>query len=381
MRGISKSKIIDKKQNEEAEFEKWYSSDSSLQKKYTSVLPLIERAIKSRRELNISIQFMMEGLFRSVEPILFSFGFNALYDELSKKEPDQKKVSELVTQQKQIADQFFGDYSYNTDIRIAEAMIRMLKKEVSPDYLPQEFSLIDKKYKGNVGKYVSELYEKSVFTDPDRLKKFMADPQVKVLREDKLFQFALSSVHKYREMNRSMNFITQVLAGAERTYIMGLKEMHKDKSFYPDANFTMRLTYGKVKGYTPQDAVKYEYFTTLGGVMAKEDPASEEFTIPSRLKVLYYTKDYAPYSGSDVMPVCFITDNDITGGNSGSPVLNGKGEIVGLAFDGNWDAMTGDIVYDPDLQRTICVDIRYILFLIDKYAGARYLFNEMNIIK
>ncbi|MDR2036698.1 MAG: S46 family peptidase, partial [Bacteroidales bacterium] len=167
-----------------------------------------------------------------------------------------------------------------------------------------------------------------------------------------------------------------------RLYIAGNIEMDKNKKWYPDANFTMRLTYGSVKDYFPRDAVYYNYYTTLAGVMEKEDPSNWEFVVPQRLKELYEKKDFGVYADKNgEMPVCFISNNDITGGNSGSPVINGKGHLLGLAFDGNWEAMSGDIVFEPDLQRCISVDIRYVLFIIDKYAGARHLIDEMTIIR
>jgi hypothetical protein len=158
-------------------------------------------------------------------------------------------------------------------------------------------------------------------------------------------------------------------------------EMHKEKVFYPDANFTMRLTYGTVGDYDPRDAVHYKHYTTLKGVMEKEDPTDVEFIVEPRLKELFETKDFGPYGKDGVMPVCFTTDNDITGGNSGSPVLNGNGELIGLAFDGNWESISVDIAFEPELAKCINVDIRYVLFIIDKFAGATHLVEEMDIVK
>ena len=172
-----------------------------------------------------------------------------------------------------------------------------------------------------------------------------------------------------------------MLNRGNRLFIAGLREMNSDKKLYPDANFTMRLTYGKVLDYYPADAVHYNYFTTLEGVMEKEDPSNWEFVVPEKLKELYLKKDYGQYGDNGIMVTCFITDHDITGGNSGSPVLNAKGELIGLAFDGNWEAMSGDIAFEPELQRTINVDIRYVLFIIDKFAGATNLINELTIVK
>jgi hypothetical protein len=159
-------------------------------------------------------------------------------------------------------------------------------------------------------------------------------------------------------------------------------EMQPDKLFYPDANSTMRLTYGTVSDYKPMNAVYYNYFTTLGGVIEKENPKDKEFIVPPKLKELYNKKDYGRYADADgTLHLCFITNNDITGGNSGSPVINGKGELIGTAFDGNWEAMSGDIAYEPVLQKCINLDIRYTLFIIDKFAGAKNIIDELKIVE
>jgi len=180
----------------------------------------------------------------------------------------------------------------------------------------------------------------------------------------------------YPQINQSYDKLDK----GNRLFVAGLREMQPNKKFYPDANFTMRLTYGSVLDYYPADAIHFNYYTTLEGVMEKEDPNNWEFVVHPKLKELYENKDYGQYGEGDVMKVCFLTDHDITGGNSGSPVINGKGELIGLAFDGNWEAMSGDIAFEPELQRTINVDIRYVLFIIDKFAGATRLIEEMDIV-
>ena len=171
----------------------------------------------------------------------------------------------------------------------------------------------------------------------------------------------------------------ELLAKGRRVFVEGLREMQSGTDMYPDANFSMRLTYGKVLDYSPADAVEYNYVTTLDGVMAKEDPSNPEFVVPEKLKQLYKAKDYGRYGENGKMIVGFLTNNDITGGNSGSPVMNGDGELIGLAFDGNWEAISGDYAFEPALQRTICVDIRYVLFVIEKYAGDTNLIKELEI--
>jgi hypothetical protein len=185
---------------------------------------------------------------------------------------------------------------------------------------------------------------------------------------------------KFSENNQKLEEANILLKDGNRLFIDALRKAKEDKTFYPDANFTLRLTYGKVLDYYPADAVHYNYYTTMEGIMEKEDPTSDEFVVPKGLKQIYKNKNYGPYAEEDYMPVCFLTDNDITGGNSGSPVINGDGQLIGLAFDGNWEAMSGDILFEPELQRTINVDIRYVLLIVDKYAGAKNLIEEMTIV-
>ena len=205
-------------------------------------------------------------------------------------------------------------------------------------------------------------------------------PDLKVLDKDPAFELMqgymgkiMASAGDYRKGNDAKD-------KAERMYVSGMREMQPDKKFYPDANSTMRFSYGVVKDYSPTDAVEYDYVTHLKGVIEKEDENSDEFYVEPKLIDLYETKDYGPYANDDgTMVTCFLTNNDITGGNSGSPVINGKGEMIGLAFDGNWEAMSSDLAFAPNLQRTICVDIRYVLFIIDKYAGASNIIDELTI--
>jgi hypothetical protein len=244
------------------------------------------------------------------------------------------------------------------------------------------YQTIIAEYNADFGAYTDELFETSLYASRENFMEFLEKPKARHFENDMAPELVNSFQGAMMQIRGETNTIQTKLNKNKRLFMAALREMNPDKAYYPDANFTMRLTYGDVAGYEPRDAVYYEYYTTLEGVMDKEDPDSKEFVVPDKLKELYQDKDYGRYAAEDgTMRVCFLSDNDITGGNSGSPVINGKGHLVGIAFDGNWEAMSGDIAFEPELQRTISVDIRYVLFIIHKFAGATNLLEEMNIVK
>jgi hypothetical protein len=261
-------------------------------------------------------------------------------------------------------------------------MLKVFTEKVAKADWPQALIDAEKKYKGNFDKYVDDWFAKSVFVSFDKLKAFIGKPSAKQLSKDPVIQLAASAQEKANAVNAAMQQHSGQKSRGSRHFMAGLMEMQPDKVFYPDANFSTRLTYGNILSYNPKNAVHYNYYTTLEGVMEKEDPDNWEFVVPEKLKQLYLAKDYGRYAlPNGELPVCFLSNNDITGGNSGSPVLNGRGELIGTAFDGNWEALSGDIAFEPDLQRCINVDIRYVLFIIDKYAGATHLLDEMTIVQ
>jgi hypothetical protein len=240
-----------------------------------------------------------------------------------------------------------------------------------------------KKYRGDFEKWGNILYGKSIFVDKEKMLAFLENPTANGIAKDPAYIIQKSILDNYFEkimpQNRSAQ---QSLEIAERLYIDGLRKMHPNNTFYPNANFTMRLTYGSVGEYRPGDAVIYGFDTTLDGVIEKMDNKNPEFIVHEKLVELYRSKNYGPYVNDEgKLNVCFISNNDITGGNSGSPVINGKGHLIGCAFDGNWEAMSGDIAFEEELQRTISVDVRYILFIIDKFAGASNIIDELTLVQ
>jgi hypothetical protein len=250
--------------------------------------------------------------------------------------------------------------------------------------LPAFYKTIDNEFGGDVQKFADKLYESSILTDKTKAEAFLENPEVQALQADMGYQVTLTALFTYWDLMEKITPMDKNLDKGMRLFVDGWIKMEtekdKNKLYYPDANSTLRLTYGKVGGYKVGNKT-YDYTTDLQGLIAKENPKNEEFIVSERLKELYNKKDFGQYGENGKMTVCFISNNDITGGNSGSPVLNGEGQLIGIAFDGNWEAMSGDINFDNKLQKTISVDIRYVLFIIDKYAGAKNLIEEMKIVK
>ena len=337
------------------------------------------------------MKYLEEAVFQGPEFLYFSFGAFQLYMKLQAQNDAKDKTvkASFTADIKTMADifkpeveKFFKDYNQPTDKKLFVALLKMYYDNAPKDQLPDIFAnVVDKKFKGDFNKWAEDVFLKSIFVDKAKLMAFLDKPSYKVIANDPGFNITLSVVSCIRGLYDKLGDVDVRRAKGNRLFVAGLHEMNAGKKFYPNANSTMRMTYGKVMDYDAADAVHYNYFTTLKGIMEKEDPSNDEFIVPAKLKQLYEAKDYGRYGKNGELPVCFIANLDITGGNSGSPVINGDGQLIGIAFDGNWEAMSGDIAYEPDVQRTICVDIRYVLFVIDKYAGAKNLVDEMTFIQ
>ena len=369
---IAKLGVIGEKQNQEKEFTNWINATPERKAKYKNVIQTLEEGYAKIYPYGRAMNYLMESLSSGVEMPRIASEVKRLSASKLPQDSLLAKTGEL-----------YKDYYPVVDEATMVAMLDMYKKSVDPDALPELYRTITKKFKGNYANYAKYIYEKSVFTSLDKISKAIKNNKTD-FSNDPAIVFA-TDVQKTMEAIRSPEYIkaTEQIKDAERLYESAIKAMadEKGKALYPDANFTMRLTYGKIGGYKPADAVDYKYYTTTKGILEKEKPGDAEFDVSPKLKTAIKENNYGAYLDQKTgeMHVAFLSNNDITGGNSGSPIFNGKGELIGLAFDGNWEAMSGDIVFEPDLQRTINVDIRYVMFVMDKVGDAKRLISELTI--
>jgi len=378
--GLKQLHILEQKQLQENEFTNWVNADEQRKNKYGSALDLIKKAVEQRAIYSHAFQYAYECFLTSCEIIAMANRANGLYSTLVREPQNKKLIDSLAMILKRRWEDFSKEYSPTTDMKVIPAILQLYRDNVAEEFQPDLYNLIKTKYKNDYTRFAKDLLTKSLFIDKQRFESFIRHPSIRVLEKDPAFQASQSVLSIYRKVYMRKASFDEDFEKGHRMYVAGLMEMNPGKIYYPDANFTMRLTYGTVQDYYPRDAVHYDYFTDLTGIMEKEDPDNWEFVVPQKLKDLYNSKDFGPYQVNGKIPVCFTTNNDITGGNSGSPVIDGEGNLLGLAFDGNWEAMSSNIVYEPALQRCICVDIRYVLFIMDKYAGASHLVKEMKII-
>ncbi|MGN0202223.1 MAG: S46 family peptidase [Candidatus Cryptobacteroides sp.] len=369
--------ILAKEEEKEAAFMKWAGKKKERTEKYGDALELIDQGVKAIAQAEKDAVLLAESIL-NIElmgfPIHLKRGFqNGIASGLDTTAALDRAVNQLEAR--------YNDYYEPLDREMALAMLefyRTYAREENHISLGEDFDEMD------FPALVEDLYSTSIFTSFDKLKAAVAEEGAyQAVMADKAALLAGSAMLVYSGILTNIDIEEAGKADTgSKAYTAGLLEWQKGKASYPDANFTMRLTYGTVKPYSPKDGLLYRHYTTIYGVIEKEDPDNYEFKVPAKLKELYQNKDYGKYAMADGnLPCCFLTNNDITGGNSGSPVLNADGNLVGLAFDGNWESMSSDIMFEPDLQRCICVDIRYVLFLMDKFGGAGYLLKEMDIVK
>ncbi len=364
------------KKEVEREYSEWARTQAP---KYGRALGLIRDGYAARRNVEEANQYIVEGLLSGPEGPLFAARMaRAMQHQL-----EQDKKADLTGYQNYI-NNYFKDYDANVDKRLVAALFKYVVDNMAPEYCPKFLIAANKKYKGNFEKYADDLFSKSIFTDQEKLTKFLSKPNLSTLKKDPLAKAGTEALSTYMALNEAVpQEVQENLQRGIRDFTDGILKINDNRKLMsPDANSTIRLTYGNVMSYIPKDGVTYHHYTTLKGVIEKEDSTSSEFAVPARLKDLYTAKNFGGYANKrGELPTCFITNNDITGGNSGSPVINGKGVLIGLAFDGNSEAMSGDIDFEENLQRCICLDSRYMLWVIDVYAGAKNLIDEMDIVR
>ncbi len=372
-RGLKNLDVVNRKRAEEKAFEAWIAKNNS-QSTYGHILPGLKEDYAKSAAISKDINYLYETLWGGTEIVRLARDVNSVTRIQAADMPKYKAR----------LDDLYKDYLPSLDVKVLPAMLNIVRQRVSADCQPDIFKFIDKKFKGSTEKYAQYVFEKSIVPYADKVKDFLslpADKQKKVLDNDPaiaLFNSVLPAI--LQAQGKAEDVMVNIEKG-KREYFAASRIMDPNRQMPSDANFTMRMSYGSIKGYAPKDGVWYNYYTTEQGVFEKQDPTSSEFAVQPEILSLLRSKDFGQYGVGGHLRLCFLSDNDITGGNSGSPVFNGNGELIGLAFDGNWEAMSGDIEFEPDLQRTISVDIRYVLFMIDKWAKMPHLIKELNLVK
>lgn len=375
--GLVRLKVLETKeaQQEELLARGRAKGDDSYQKAFDEIRSIVDH----RRDAMYHQQAINEALVTALDFMRIP-STTALVAALKAK--DKEKTAAAAEALQKEAEQYFASVPFpEVEKRVAKEMLKTYAS-----YIPQEqrinmFQIIDTRFKGNVDAFVEACFEHSIFGNRTNFAKFIKKPSLYKIGHDWMILFKYSITDGILKTAIAMKEANENYDAAHKVWVKGMMDLRKEKglAIYPDANSTLRLTYGKVRSYEPADGVVYDAHTTLTGVMEKEDPDNWEFVVPKRLKELYRTKDYGRYGVNGEMPVCFIVDTDNTGGNSGSPVFNSKGQLVGTGFDRNYEGLTGDIAFRPSSQRAACVDIRYTLFIIDKFAGASHLIEELTI--
>lgn len=383
--GLKKDDLVGKTQAYEQRLQTWIDSDADRKSQYGTLLADIAKIMEATAPLTrdanyVRLTFLDNAVANRSQIIA------PVVSQLKEKKPNMDTIKILAAKAKADLEAYNAEFDEQTDMGIFSAMLSNYFKNMPEDKHPQYFKDLKIKAKHDVTSiiimnFISDLKANSIVGSNQNVMAFLDKPSAKAVKKDKglaymdsIMPMAMASGMKLQAARGDLDKYYRLLTQARM-------EFERGKSFYPDANSTLRLTYGNVLSYNARDAVKYNHFTTMKGIMEKEDPTSDEFIVPQKLKEIYKAKDFGPYGTDGDVRVAFLSNTDITGGNSGSPVLNSRGELVGIAFDGNWEAMTGDIMFNNEVQRTISVDARYVLLIIDKFAGAKNLIDEMKIVR
>ncbi len=375
-KGLANLKVIDRKREEEAAFAAWVAQDAKRKEVYGDVLSLLEKGYTSSSEYKKISTYLGEAFLSGAEIVKLARMIQSVDVKGSTPEEIDIFLEDNIKS-------FFKDYDASLDRKVLTAMMKIVKERVPAENLPDIYKKVDKKYKGDYEKYAADVFKKTSILSYDNIASMLKDPKKYAkLKKDPAAELSLSVLISLFELQQLTGDSYYDIAKGERLYFAGLKEMHPEKAFASDANFTMRVSYGSIGGYRPYDAAWYDYYTTQKGIFEKENPESDEFWVQPEILNLIRSKDFGQYANKDgELQLCFLSNNDITGGNSGSPVFDKNARLIGLAFDGNWEAMSGDIAFEPDLQRTISVDIRYVLYMIDKWGKCPRLIEELKLVR
>lgn len=369
---IAKLGVIRDKEALETKFSQWVTTSGN-QAKYGDVLSSMQNGYTSTMDVAKVRTYLFEIFYSGIEATRFAN--TALF--VSKMD-DADKEKELRGRLTNV----YKDYEPMLDREVMPVLLKIYAERVPAEFLPSIYETINKKFKGDYDKYAEWFFKETNFTNLDDLVNLITKGKEKDILKDPAIELAKSLEAPLELLQKRMAPFFPTIGQGERLFMAGLMEMEPNKTFSPDANFTQRLSYGSIGGYKPKDAVIYDYYTTSQGVLDKYIPDDPEFDIQQYIRDDLANGDFGQYADADgKMHVNFLSNNDITGGNSGSPVFNGQAELIGLAFDGNWEALSGDIVFEPELQRTISVDIRYVLYIIDKVMKCPRIIDELNIIK
>ncbi len=379
--GFERFNTIEKKEALEVQFRQWLDNHPDYMGKYGYLSPEFTKIYRELEPYYVVNDYANEAIFQ-IELIKYVSGFV----ELLNLNPDHQneEFRQTLTNLKNRTENFFRDYEIEIDREVFIKVLELYDKHIEKQFHPDFYHMVHHKYKGNCRKYVERVMKKTIFTSKQEMMELLDQytaASVKKIISDPVFNI-FSSFGEVFNNNVYPQYIklTDQLESLYPEYLNALMLMQPNKLFYPDANFTMRVSYGKVEGYSPADAIKYHYATTLKGVIEKENQEITDYFVPDKLKELSRKKDFGRYGVDGTMPVCFVASNHTSGGNSGSPVLDADGYLIGINFDRNWEGTMSDFMYDPGICRNISLDIRYILFIIEKYAEAYHIIDELTIV-